>query len=63
MLKFIGTTKHFSQAAQSLKNNLTESQDLKGFIKIGLLKNEISIPALKIRSYIKEEPQKGKGAH
>lgn len=29
MLTFIGTTKHFSQAAQSFKNNLIESQDLK----------------------------------
>lgn len=28
MFKFTGTTRHFSQAAQSLKNNLIESQDL-----------------------------------
>lgn len=38
MLKFIGTSKHFSQAAQSFKNNLIESQDLKRFIKMELLK-------------------------
>lgn len=30
----LGTTKHFTQAAQSLKNNLTESHELKIFIKI-----------------------------
>lgn len=58
MLKFTGTTKHFSRATQSLKNNLTKSHDLKVFIKMELLKNETAVQALRIWSYIKEKSQK-----
>lgn len=62
MLKFIGTTKHFSQAAQSLKNNLTESQDLKGFIKIELLKMKFQFGHLKYEATLKRSHKKGKGS-
>lgn len=61
MLKFTGTAKRFSQAAQSLKNNLTETQDLKGFIEMELLKMKFQIRHLKydapLKGSRKEETQ------
>lgn len=60
MLKFTGTTKCFSQAAQSLKNNLTESQDLKGFIKMELLKMKFQFRHLKYEATLKRSHKKGK---
>lgn len=59
MLRFIGTTKHLSQAAQSLKNNLTESQDLKGFIKIELLKMKFQFWHLKYEATLKRSHKRG----
>lgn len=53
MLKFTGTTKRVSQAAQSLKNNLTESQGLKGFIKMELLKMKFRLRHLKYEATLK----------
>lgn len=53
MLKFTGTAKHVSQAAQSLKNNLTESQGLKGFIKMELLKMKFQFRHLKYEATLK----------
>lgn len=60
MLRFIGTTKHLSEAAQSLKNNLTESQDLKGFIKIELLKMKFQFCHLKYEATLKRSHKSGK---
>lgn len=59
MLRFIGTTKHLSQAAQSLKNNLTGSQDLKGFIKIELLKMKFQFWHLKYEATLKRSHKRG----
>lgn len=65
MLEFTGTTRHFSQAGQSLKkkkkNNLTESQGLKGFIKIELLKMKFQFRHLKYEATLKRNHKKGKG--
>lgn len=60
MLKFIGTTKHFSQAAQSFKNNLIESQDLKRFIKMELLETKFQFRHLKYEATLKRSHKKGK---
>lgn len=59
MLTFTGTTKHFSQAAQSLKNNLVESQDLKRFIKMGLLKMKFWFRHLKYEAALKRSHKNG----
>lgn len=64
MLKFTGTTKRFSQAAQSLKNNPTESQDLKGFLKMEWLKMKFQSRHLKYEATLKRSHKKGKkGVH
>lgn len=58
MLKFTSTTKRVSQAAQSLKNNLTESQGLKGFIKMELLKIKFQFRHLKYEATLKRSQKK-----
>lgn len=62
MLKFTGTTKRVSQAAQSLKkNNLTESQGLKGFIKMELLKMKFQFRHLKYEATLKRSQKRWGG--
>lgn len=58
MLKFTGTTKRVSQAAQSLKNNLIESQGLKGFIKMELLKMKFQFRHLKYEATLKRSQKR-----
>lgn len=60
MFKFTGITKHFSQAAQSLINNLTESHDFKRFTKMELLKMKFQSRHLKYEGTLKRSHKKGK---
>lgn len=63
MLKFTGTAKRVSQAAQSLKNNLTGSQGLKGFIKMELLKMKFLFRHLKYEATLKGGKKGKEGVH
>lgn len=60
MLRFTGTTEHFSHST-ILKNNLTESQDLKGFLEWNCWKWNFRSGA-KIWSHIKSHKRKRRGS-